>query len=194
MQFAVDVKQTEERFRELSRLVHPDKFAKADPRARKASLQRSVQLNEAWRTLKDPVRRAMYLLKLCGYDVAAEAGASAPGEAPGEVRRLPVSPVLLGDILELREALGDARAAGDRAKVATLAADVRERIGVSMRAVEAGFASALDREPDAARSAAQSKALDVVAGELIAVRYYNRFLEEVPEDAVEVTSTVGGVA
>ena len=76
--FAVDVADAEQRFKEHSRRLHPDRFAKADPRARRASLQRSVQLNEAWRTVKDPMRRAEYLLALCGYAVGAEEGATAP--------------------------------------------------------------------------------------------------------------------
>ena len=54
--FDVDLAALEARYRELSRKLHPDRFATADPRARRASLQRSVQLNEAWRTLKDPFR------------------------------------------------------------------------------------------------------------------------------------------
>ena len=38
------------RYKELSRQLHPDRFAKADPRARKAALARTVELNEAWRS------------------------------------------------------------------------------------------------------------------------------------------------
>src|SRR4051812_30048968 len=68
--YAVDVADLEGRYKELSRKVHPDRFAKDDPRARRASLERTVQLNEAWRTLRDPVRRAEYLLKLSGVVAA----------------------------------------------------------------------------------------------------------------------------
>src|SRR3954468_269537 len=83
--FPIDFAEAEGRFKELSRQVHPDRFAKADARARRASLGRTVQLNEAWRALKDPVRRAEYLLGLSGYAIAAEEGASAP--AAGEAAR-----------------------------------------------------------------------------------------------------------
>jgi len=69
--YALDLADAEARFRELSRRFHPDRFAKADPRARRASLQRSVQLNEAWRTLRDPVRRADYTYDFILEDVPA---------------------------------------------------------------------------------------------------------------------------
>src|SRR5439155_13136426 len=49
--FAVDLGALERRYKEMTRVLHPDRFARADARARRASLARSVQLNEAWRTL-----------------------------------------------------------------------------------------------------------------------------------------------
>ena len=50
--FALDREALERRYKELTRVLHPDRFARADARARRASLARSVQLNEAWRTLR----------------------------------------------------------------------------------------------------------------------------------------------
>ena len=70
--YAVDLAAAEAAYKDLSRQVHPDRFATADPRARRASLARTVQLNEAWRTLKDPVRRAEYLLTRAGIDIGGE--------------------------------------------------------------------------------------------------------------------------
>ena len=70
--YAVDLAAAEAAYKELSRQVHPDRFATADPRARRASLARTVQLNEAWRTLKDPVRRAEYLLTRAGIDIGGK--------------------------------------------------------------------------------------------------------------------------
>ncbi len=170
--FDVDLKAAEARFRALSREIHPDRFATADPRARKFSLQRTVQLNEAWKVLKDPIRRAEYLLSLDGWQVGAgaESGASRPGAA-GARERLPVPPALLGEVLELREELADARAAGDDARVQELASDVRRRADEAMAHVAAGFA--------AAETADRTAALEAVTHELIGVRYWRRFLEEV---------------
>src|SRR4029079_10447293 len=70
--YALDVSALEARYKELSRKLHPDRFARADPRAKRAALQRTVQLNEAWRALKDPVKRAEYLLELGGVKLATD--------------------------------------------------------------------------------------------------------------------------
>src|SRR4029453_1834580 len=72
--YAVDVADLERRYKDMTKVLHPDRFARADERARRASLKRSIQLNEAWRTLKDPVRRAEYLLSLSGVVVGGEEG------------------------------------------------------------------------------------------------------------------------
>jgi molecular chaperone HscB len=143
----VDLEALEARYRELSRKLHPDRFAKADPRARRASLQRSVQLNQAWRALKDPFQRAEYLLLLSGISLGKE-----------------VPPALLMETLELREELGDARAAGDDAKIQAMARAMRTRVQTAMQAVTEGLAAGR---------------LDEVARELVALRYYRRFMDEV---------------
>lgn len=166
--FDVDVKAAEARFRALSRAIHPDRFATAEPRARKFSMQRTVQLNEAWKILKDPVRRAEYLLSLAGWEVGAESGASRPGSG-GARERVPVPPALLGEVLELREELGEARAAHDDARVQDLARDVRGRADAALARVATGFA--------AAESGAGT--LEPVAHALIEIRYWRRFLDEV---------------
>jgi molecular chaperone HscB len=163
--FDVDEAELETRYRQQSRLVHPDRFARADPRARRASLGRSVQLNQAWKTLRNPVKRAEYLLELSGIEVGGEEGTKRPG-AGGVKERVPVPQELLMEVLELREALLEARGDGDLARVAALAADVRSRKEKAM----AGVSSALQAQPPR---------LDAAAGELVAVRYLDRFLDEV---------------
>lgn len=145
--FDLDLADLEARYRDLSRKLHPDRFAMADPRARRASLQRSVQLNQAWRTLKDPFGRAEYLLSLSGVTL--------PSDVPAP---------LLMETLELREELGEARAAGDDGKVQAMAAAMRARVAAAMQAVSAGLVGG-----DHAR----------VAAELVALRYYRRFMDEV---------------
>ena len=179
--YDVDLKLAEEHFRALSRQFHPDRFATADPRARRASLQRTVQLNEAWRTMKDPVRRAEYLLQQAGYQIGAEEGASRPGaqESPaGGRERIPVSAALLGEILELREELGEAREAGDHARVQRMAGEMRRRVEASLRNVATSLAEAEANSSPAA-------GFEVAVRELIALRYFRRFLDEVSahEDA-----------
>jgi molecular chaperone HscB len=145
--YALDLAELEERFREQSRKLHPDRFTTADARARRASLQWSVKLNEARRVLKDPIKRAAYLLSLNGVQV--------PAMAP---------PALLMEILELREALGEARAAGDDQKIQAMASAMRARLGEALRAVA--------EELGAAR-------FERAAAQLVAIRYFARFMDEV---------------
>jgi molecular chaperone HscB len=161
--FGVDLDAVERRYKELTRVLHPDRFARADPRARRASLARSVQLNEAWRTVKDPVRRAEYLLSLQGIEVGGEEGTVRRDGDRKE--RVPVPPALLMEVMELREGLAEARAAGDVARVSALSATVRQRREEAL-AVAAAALDASPARPDEASAA------------LVSVRYYDRFLEE----------------
>jgi molecular chaperone HscB len=162
--YPLDLADLERRYKDMTKVLHPDRYARADERARRASLKRSMQLNEAWRTLKDPVRRAEYLLSLSGVEVGAEDGTSK--RVDGQKVRLPVAPALLMEVMELREGLAEARAAGDHGRVAALAATVRGRREAALRAVASVFTQ---RAPD----------LEAIARDLVAVRYYDRFLDEV---------------
>jgi len=148
--FDVDAGELEARYRELTRKLHPDRFARADARARRASLQRSVQLNEAWRALKDPVRRAEYLLR------------------SGEKET--VAPELLAEILELRQELAEARIEGDDAKVQAMARAMRARHDEALARVATLLSGA---EPPSAEARAEA------ARTLVALRYFQRFLAEV---------------
>jgi molecular chaperone HscB len=163
--YDLDAGELEARYKDLSRRLHPDRFARADQRARRASLQRTVQLNEAWRALRDPLKRAEYLLELGGVKLATDDGGARSGGVAAP-------PALLMEILELREALDDARAAGDDAKVTRMGEDMRARAAQATERVAQGLAST----PDAA-------GLEAVARELVALRYYRRFLDEVASHA-----------
>jgi molecular chaperone HscB len=88
----------EQRFRALSRQFHPDYFYNAPPPERRASLERSSYLNDAYRTLRSPVSRIEYLLKLEGF---APAG---PEEASRQV-----PPALLEEVFALNEELDEIR-------------------------------------------------------------------------------------
>ncbi len=57
-----------QRYRDLQRAVHPDKYANAPDRERRLAMQKTVQINEAFQTLKNPLTRAAYLLQLQGID------------------------------------------------------------------------------------------------------------------------------
>jgi molecular chaperone HscB len=150
--YALDLAAAEEAYKRLSRHYHPDRFARADARARRASLERTVQLNDAWRTLRDPVRRAEYLIARAGVKVGTDA----------------VAPAFLMEIMELREELAAALAARHEAhndaKVARMTEDMRARATAAMTTI-AGLLD--DGQPEQAAQA------------LATLRYYQRFLDEV---------------
>jgi len=70
--FAQDGAAVDARWKELQREVHPDKFSTHDAAAQRVAMQWSVRINEAYRRLKDPLRRAAYLCELHGEPVNAE--------------------------------------------------------------------------------------------------------------------------
>jgi molecular chaperone HscB len=88
----------ERRFRELSRQFHPDYFYNATAAERRASLERSSYLNDAYRTLKQPIGRVEYLLQLEGL------AAVNPQEASKQV-----PPELLQEVFALNEELDEIR-------------------------------------------------------------------------------------
>ena len=119
-QFDLDRAELDHRFRRLSRQLHPDRFARAEARERRISLERATRLNDAHRYLKDWRLRAAYLLKLAGTDVFAEG-------------RTFADPEFLEEQLEWREVMALAIADGD---VAALR-DVAERARARLVALEA---------------------------------------------------------
>jgi molecular chaperone HscB len=153
--------------------VHPDRFATADPRARRASLARTVQLNQAWLTVKDPLRRAGYLLERAGLTIGGDDKKSTVSGNNDDKRTAEVSapPAFLLEIIELHEELRAARRAGDAVKVAFMAEEIRGRAAQSM----VGIAAALD-SGDRAQ-------LEKAARSFMAMRYYQRFLDEALADA-----------
>jgi molecular chaperone HscB len=64
----------------MQALIHPDRYAQAGDAERRASMQMTTRVNEAYRTLKSPVQRAKYLLELNGVDVAFETNTAMPRE------------------------------------------------------------------------------------------------------------------
>jgi molecular chaperone HscB len=166
--FDLDTTDLERRYKEMTKVLHPDRFARADGRARRASLERSVQLNLAWSTLSQPVARAEYLLSLDGIEVGESPSGKKSGQTSDRATQ-PVDTVLLIEVMDLREALAEARSRGDRAKVAALVADVQAKHDQEMSEVAAGFAAAQPR-------------LAAIAARMVAARYYRRFLEEAQAD------------
>src|SRR3989442_9513042 len=78
--FAVDAAALEARYRELQREVHPDRFAAAPEIERRASMQLATRVNEAYQTLKSPLRRAVYILRLRRADPEVQTDTAVPPE------------------------------------------------------------------------------------------------------------------
>ena len=110
--YDLDLAELEKRHREMSRAFHPDRHAAFGPGARKDALSRAVSVNESFRVLKDPVKRAEALFVRAGLDVRE-------GTEPA------ADPELLSEAMERREALSDAKASRDLERVDALASQVQ---------------------------------------------------------------------
>lgn len=148
--YEIDLPSLEKTHRELSRALHPDKYAGSGASERRDSLTKAVAVNEAFRVLRDPIARAEALFRLRGIAV-------------GETVEPKPDPEFLMEMLEQREALQDARAEGDRAKLRALVESIERSADAAERALAEGF------------SAGANADLVKKLGEL---RFFHRFLEE----------------
>ncbi|HQO30411.1 MAG TPA: Fe-S protein assembly co-chaperone HscB [Accumulibacter sp.] len=98
--FRIDSQLLEQRYRDLQAQVHPDRHASGSDSDRRLSLQWATRVNEAVQTLRAPLSRAQYLLKLAAHD-----------SGNGQQAALPAD--FLVEQMEWREAVAEARAAGD---------------------------------------------------------------------------------
>ncbi len=106
----MDTARLEREFYALSRKLHPDLNARADKREQEWSLEQSSLLNDAYRTLKDPVKRTQYLLGLEGVELEEQSkSATEKARAAGEVKKQIVPPDLLEEVFELNMQLEEAR-------------------------------------------------------------------------------------
>ena len=126
--FALETGQLDRSYREIQSKIHPDRFAHAGDAERRASMQWTTQVNEAYRTLKSPVQRAKYLLELNGVDVAFESNTAMPAD-------------FLMEQMELRENLEQAR------DVATLGL-LQEDLAREKTAIESRIAELIDARRD----------------------------------------------
>jgi len=134
--FSLDVEALEAAFRDVQSRVHPDRFAHAGDAERRASMQWATRVNEAYRTLRNPVTRAKHLLELNGVDVAFETNTAMPAN-------------FLMQQMELREALEDAARARDAAALERLGAEIAQ----GRVAILAELADSIDVRKDYAGAA-----------------------------------------
>jgi len=149
--YDVDLAAAEKTHRELSRALHPDKHAGGGASERKYSLNKAVAVNEAWRIVRDPIKRAESLFALLGISV-------------GEGAEPKADPEFLMDMMEQREALEEAKANQDTAALRALGQVIEPKQKTAQQELAEGFKTG------------QSAALTGKLGEL---RFYRRFLDEV---------------
>ncbi len=161
--YHLDVAALDKAYRDLSKQLHPDKFAKAGARERRFSLEQTTQLNQAHKALKNEAARAETLLRQNGFSAPSdEAG------KPGAGARLPLD--FYEEVMEDREALMEAKERGEAA-VQALAGKVIARRDASLAAIDAAFT--------AWESGGARESLAPAETELAKLRYYARFLDEV---------------
>jgi molecular chaperone HscB len=108
----LDVVALEKQFYVLSRKLHPDRFASKPVAEQEAALAQSSLLNDAYRTLKDPISRTQYLLTLEGVELEEQSKAATDAaRAAGEQKKQIVPPELLEEVFELNMQLQEMRAA-----------------------------------------------------------------------------------
>ncbi len=114
--FDIDLQDLSQRYRELQRVVHPDKFVNASDRERRLSVENAAAINEAYQILKSPQRRARYMLELQSVSFDDE-------------KDMALDPAFLMEQIELREALSELSQNDDSmASLNKIMADIKNRI------------------------------------------------------------------
>jgi molecular chaperone HscB len=140
--FGLDREALEKAYLEIQSRVHPDRFAHAGDAERRASMQWTTRVNEAYRTLKNPVQRAKHILELHGVDVEFETNTQMPTD-------------FLLQQLELREELEAAQQKKDPARLDALRSSLRGQKQV----LEGQIGDAIDARRDYEGAAGQVRKL-----------------------------------
>jgi molecular chaperone HscB len=97
----VEIGVLENDFYELSRKLHPDLNARSGGQEQEWSLQQSSLLNDAYRTLKDPIKRTQYLLQLEGVELEEQSKSATEEARSSQIKKQIVPPDLLEEVFEL---------------------------------------------------------------------------------------------
>jgi len=134
--YRIDAVRLDQAYHELQGKVHPDRHAYLPDTDRRLSMQWATQVNEAYRTLKKPLLRANYLLRLAGTDTDHESNTAMPAE-------------FLMEQMEWREAVAEAREAGEHHELEKLMQRLEKHAGEIRGEIE----SSLDAKKDYAAAA-----------------------------------------
>lgn len=178
----IDADQLEARFHQLSWKLHPDNFVRASEYERELSLECSSQLNDAFRTLRDPVSRVEYLLGQAGMRREGQHKQQAPPELLEEVFELNES---LDELREARQAGGDPSA---RAELGRRLENERRSFENKLELVDMeleALSSDWDRAVDANDEAAQKKLMDRMNEALNRRSYIRNLVQSVQKELAE---------
>jgi molecular chaperone HscB len=159
----LDLADLEKRFYALSRQYHPDRYTLKSREEQQYALDATAILNDAYRTLRDPLARAEYLLKENGFDIGEQGSKNVP-------------PELLEEVFELNMALEELRGGDDSARAGLEEArkkfvDMREKIDAELQSRFAGY----DRAPE-------RSLLSEIRGLLNRRRYVRNLINEVERE------------
>ncbi len=174
----LDLAALEQEFHRLSRKLHPDRFARSSESEREWSLADTALLNDAYRTLKDPLRRTEYLLKLHG----AEIGEEHAGKGRTDPSRIP--PDLLEEVFDLNMQLEEMRMGKQMGEtdpeVEANLVEAKKKFDALLEEVDSNLRAqgeAWDNGDDAAREAAQKTMVALLDRR----RYINNLVRDVTE-------------
>ncbi len=179
----IDLEDLERRFRDLSRKFHPDYYYNATPAERLASLERSSYLNDAYRTLRNPIARIEHLLAVEGLPPprSADGTAKVPPSLLEEVFALNEE---LDEIRELRDSGGDTSGLGARLDAA------RKPIDRKREEHERGLQELIDSWDSQQHVPAAEKrtTLDALRERLLERNYINNLLATVEREVASLGS------
>jgi molecular chaperone HscB len=177
---AIDGEELQRRFHALARRTHPDFHQAAPPVERAAIEERAALVNTAYRTLRDPIARADYLVRL-EEGRATREGSDARPKAP---------PALLAEMFEIQEALAEAKAGAlDEVTRATLV-EQRDRLLERYAAEEARLQGPLATRWDGASEEERPAALSALKEALAARAYLGTVITDLAEALGEEESGV----
>ncbi|NLW85798.1 MAG: Fe-S protein assembly co-chaperone HscB [Planctomycetes bacterium] len=161
-QYELDGQQLHRSFIDLCRHSHPDHAQNDSPKVQELHLRVSATLNEAHRTLKDPVRRAEYLLELLG------------GQSSAQDKRVPDG--FLGTMMMMQEELAEAKAGGDAREAGRIASVMRTQRDGLMKRISNLFE---EHRLAVSCEAVRKDLLDEIRRQLNAVAYVRKLLSQV---------------
>ena len=170
----IDTAALEKAFYAHSRKLHPDRFASRPPDEQEAALAASSQLNDAYRTLRDPIARTEYLLAIEGIQLEEQSRAATDAaRAAGTEKKQVAPPDLLEEAFELNMQLEEMRMAREmgeddpqtRADLETARTKFTAMLNESQQQLESLWSkwdAAEDSNDSAARDAAKKSMVDLL--------------------------------